>query len=57
MPSLQLIMPPADGHNMVPGKQASKGNTVAPAELVEFAAKEVTRRNTLDNAALKVRAR
>jgi hypothetical protein len=35
MPSIQLIMPPAVGHNIVPEKQANKGNTVAPAEPVE----------------------
>ena len=35
MPSVQLIMPPEVGHNIVPGKQANKGNTVAPAESVE----------------------
>jgi len=51
MPSVQLIMPPAVGHNIVPGKQANKGNTVAPAEPVEFVAKDVTKRNTLENAA------
>jgi hypothetical protein len=51
MPRVQFIMPPAVGHNIVPGKQANKWNTVAPAEPVEFAAKEVTRRNTLENAA------
>jgi len=33
--SVQLTMPPAVGHNIVPGKQANKGNTVAPAEPVE----------------------
>jgi hypothetical protein len=50
-PNVQLIMPPAVGHNIVPGKQANKGNTVAPAEPVEFVAKDVTKRNTLENAA------
>jgi hypothetical protein len=43
-------MPLAVGHNIVPLKQANKGNTVAPAEPVEFAAKDVTKRNTLENA-------
>ncbi|MCX6580826.1 MAG: hypothetical protein NT166_11670 [Candidatus Aminicenantes bacterium] len=51
MPSVQLIRPPAVGHNIVPGKQANKGNTVAAAEPVEFVAKDVTKRNTLENAA------
>jgi len=51
MPSVQLIMPPEVGHNIVPGKQANKGNTVAPAEPVEFVAKDVTKRNTLENSA------
>jgi len=50
MPSVQLIMPPAVGHNIVPGKQVTKWNTVAPAEPVEFVVKGVTRRNTLENA-------
>jgi hypothetical protein len=50
-PSVQLIMPPAGGHSIVPGKQADKGNTIAPAEPVEFVVEDVTKRNTLENAA------
>jgi len=57
MLSVQLIMPPAVGHNIVPGKQANKGNTVAPAEPVEFVAKDVTKRNTLENTAGRTQRR
>ena len=46
MPRVQLIMPPVVGHNIVPWKQADKGNTVAPAEPETFVAKDMTRRDT-----------